>query len=131
QLSDADRYFEFTVPDGAGPFLFQELIDQSPVPDGKFFLVYEQGVKALAWAEKPEDEEVVPGHYSALHWAKQSESHVEHAEEWAQSPDPISTEAGGDGATDRSAKWWAGYSEQQAERAEDARDLAASYASTA
>lgn len=30
-----------------------------------------------------------------------------HAREWAQSDDPISPEAGGDGETDRSAKFWA------------------------
>jgi hypothetical protein len=32
---------------------------------------------------------------------------ADYAEEWAQSPDPISVGAGGDGATDRSSKYWA------------------------
>src|SRR5690606_34372952 len=93
----------------------------------KILTIYETMLAARAWARNPEDQPVAPGEFSALHWAKKSESHVEHAEEWAQSPDPISTEAGGDGASDRSAKWWANHSEQQAERAEDARDLAAGY----
>lgn len=35
-----------------------------------------------------------------------------YAEEWAQSEDPISVEAGGDGVTDRSSKWHADRAEQ-------------------
>lgn len=34
------------------------------------------------------------------------------AQEWAQSPDPISEAAGGDGESDRSAKWWAEQAEE-------------------
>jgi len=41
-----------------------------------------------------------------------AEIQVGYAEEWAQSDDPISEAAGGDGATDRSAKYWAGQAEE-------------------
>jgi hypothetical protein len=119
RLSDADRYFSFTVPDGAGPFPIQDLIDQSPVTGEQFVRLQDLVLAARAWAEKPEDEEVVEGGYSARHWAAKSHAEAEaaaeavsHAAEWAQSDAPISTEAGGDGSTDRSAKWWAGQSEQ-------------------
>lgn len=73
-----------------------------------------------------------------------------YAEEWAQSPDPISEAAGGDGATDQSSKTWAAKSQDWAEEDEDvevktgqysalhhsakaaaARDVAAGYASDA
>lgn len=36
-----------------------------------------------------------------------AEAAKDHAEEWAQSNDPVSVAAGGDGSTDRSAKYWA------------------------
>jgi len=41
-----------------------------------------------------------------------AEIQVGYAEEWAQSDDPISEAAGGDGSTDRSAKYWAGQAEE-------------------
>ncbi|WP_332717321.1 hypothetical protein [Pelagibacterium mangrovi] len=36
-----------------------------------------------------------------------AEDQASYAQEWAQSPNPISVEAGGDGVSDRSAKFWA------------------------
>ncbi|OAM77688.1 glycine-rich domain-containing protein [Devosia elaeis] len=44
---------------------------------------------------------------SAAQSASEAGSSKAHAQEWAQSDDPISEAAGGDGSTDRSAKWWA------------------------
>ncbi|GEM_PF-1392922 len=45
---------------------------------------------------------------SAAQSASEAADQKAYAEEWAQSDDPISAEAGGDGSTDRSAKYWAG-----------------------
>jgi hypothetical protein len=110
-LSEGDRLFYFGVPDGPGPFDIADLIDES-VAAGKILTIYETMLAARAWARNPEDQPVAPGEFSALHWAKKSAAY---GKEWAQSPDPISSEAGGDGVTDRSSKYWAGIAGQLAE----------------
>lgn len=69
RLSDADRYFQFTVPDGAGPFVIADLIETSPISGAQYLTLLDLVTTARAWAEKPEDEEVVENGYSALHWA--------------------------------------------------------------
>lgn len=112
RLSDADRYFQFAVPDGAGPFVIADLIETSPISGAQYLTLLDLVTTARAWAEKPEDEEVVENGYSALHWAAKAEGARAGAKEWAQSPDPISPASGGNGTTDRSAKFWAEQSEE-------------------
>ena len=73
RLSDVDRYFQFTVPDGAGPFVIADLIETSPISGAQYLTLLDLVTTARAWAEKPEDEEVVENGYSALHWAAKAE----------------------------------------------------------
>lgn len=54
-------------------------------------------------------------------WANEALANKNYAEEWAQSDDPITVEAGGDGVNDKSAKAWAADSA-------DSAILAAGYA---
>ena len=70
--------------------------------------------------------------------ADRAEAEADHSEEWAQSDDPISEAAGGDGATDRSSKWHAdrsetaqGLSEDAQAASEAARDTALGYSNDA
>lgn len=65
----------------------------------------------------------------AIEAREEAEAQAGYAEEWAQSLAPISVPAGGDGATDRSSKWHADRSGEEADRSETARDLAQEYAS--
>jgi len=74
RLSDADRYFQFTVPDGAGPFVIADLIETSPISGAQYLTLLDLVTTARAWAEKPEDEEVVENGYSARHWAAKAEN---------------------------------------------------------
>jgi len=73
RLSDVDRYFQFTVPDGAGPFVIADLIETAPISGAQYLTLLDLVTTARAWAEKPEDEEVVENGYSALHWAAKAE----------------------------------------------------------
>lgn len=51
---------------------------------------------------------------NAQGYSEDAKDQADYAKEWAQSDEPISVEAGGDGSTDRPAKWWAQLSEQVA-----------------
>lgn len=71
RLSDADRYFQFAVPDTTGPFLIGDLLTVTDVSGGVFMTLQDLTILARAWAEKPEDDPVLtgPDRFSALHHA--------------------------------------------------------------
>ena len=129
RLGDADRYFEVGVPDGTGALNISDLIDTQVAPitpsevlEARQYRDESRDARDVAreWATNPEDDPVLldPEEYSARHWAAKAAlivgaaeseiaDEIAYAEEWAQSGDPISVDAGGDGVSDRSAKWWA------------------------
>lgn len=122
RLSDADRYFQFSVPDSAGPFVIGDLLTITDVNGSVFLTLQDLVLAARAWSENPEDVPVVtgPDEFSAKHYAAKAADivaeagqKVEHAEEWAQSDELISEAAGGNEIDDRSAKWWAGAAAQK------------------
>jgi len=82
--------------------------------------------KAYQWAENPENVEVEPGKYSALHWAAKAEQNgyvqslkarewADKAEQWAENPENVEVEAGKYSALHHATK--AARSEMNAEAA--------------
>jgi hypothetical protein len=74
RLSDADRYFQFAVPDTSGPFLIGDLLTITEVSGGVFMTLQDLAILARAWAENPEDDPVLidPDQFSAKHHATKS-----------------------------------------------------------